>query len=1429
MIGGHICVDLFDVASSSVEPRDMPVWKQLSRPTVWKAPDPELILPSDLTDQEVFLSNSIKPQESHAPSSSSMASGMAQSGGVPSSLHQERLHLHDRGSATTNHAEAMVATSSSSVDKPSEPPGSLPTPRHQEVWQQPREVCKVQSVPENMEVGRAQPGLDSVSFPRHWITKLLLTIVTIATAVIGPDTNGHPNGLLASETKAQAEGSFLKTDFKLDELSGRVQPPHGASHRSGELGSVSDSGARFTNPDHGGEPTNLRPGGIHRRPGLCTRSPRDGEQGQSSSLQSARGVGSHHMGCLVEHCPAEAHYVIGMIERRNAVLRLTIERLIDQFAISSLPDVPSILIAACHATNQMAYTRGRSAYQAVFGRIPRLPDDVLTDDQVLSTSTQPYREDGNPALKAELVRSEALKCLVDLNAQQQFRRALLRRTKGSHVPELQPGQRCAVWRWTKKGVQKRGAWLMARFLSWDPGHVNKQAWVRLGASTTLVTAEQLRAAHGYEEWCPDEKDVKALKDASLKFEQHMLEDDRGPPPEADAAEAEVQLDDLEYDPAPPMTPAMLAPAPITPAPSTPAPVTPRLPAMQQSQTQVQTQVQTSNIHVNIDSPTYNQAVQHIHQRFGDLPKHVTSTKSRRSHPYSGSAPPERTLRFEPTPELSAPAHASPLATIAASSNSPPIPPEATTDKQQYQAEAPTIEPQPIPDEPASAAEQASNQPQESVEAEQTPQVVEEHTTQPTEAPTDTAPADMESSTLPTLPQKRTFDSLVCESDGRITRASPHWAGTPPIGYGPHSKFFFQAYANTQVRQEDVEGLDKPGDETDTSVDSEDSEPPRDKSSHPRGLTRQEQKQLDREIPWRQILTMPPAYVDKFIGSVVKEADSWSEWQSVRPLSEQEEKEVLSNPALKPRILKSRAAYRDKNAGQGELKAKCRIVCLGHLDPDLKNLSRSSPTPGRCAEMLLYAMLVAGYNAELFRSAHTWTAWAGDAATAFLQGRQKDSERPLPLFMWAPRDGIIAQTNCWTHRLYQILGNVYGLSNAPHLWTEEIVTRLSSKSYSRHDFDKMMFVKRDGSGAPISVILIYVDDFIGIYRSDYDISEVHSLFKWGSLQTFEEETPVVFKGKELTLKKSQGRYTLKITMEKFINGLDHGRLPRGRAQQSPTLSADEQKEFRSASGCLQWAATQCRPEIAPTISLANHGQNTSIKDLKDLYEALAYLKETPKQGLLMQDVPFTEDMMLLAYSDASWANAANSGSQIGIVVGITSKDVKRFPQKFSVIDWRSSRATRVCRSTLAAEASAGDEASDRLAFLNMMVSELMYNEPSHKVGCRMEFAQATDAKSLFDAVISVALNLTDKRSLVNVRAIQENVDAERIHWIPTWCQFADGLTKVDERLRSIFRAWLEAPFAILVDHPENAELLAFLESNTKRKNTSEKVEQAVANH
>ena len=1149
-----------------------------------------------------------------------------------------------------------------------------------------------------------------------------------------------------------------------------------------------------------------------------------------------------HQADLLEFCAAEAHWMIGMVERRNALLRLTIEKLTDQFGVNTLEEVPTIITAALHAANSSTFTRGRTAYQAVFGRIPRMPDAVLSNETCLASSSDLARMD-NPAAKADMVRAEAIKHIVDLNVSKQLRRALLRRTQNTRVPELQPGQQCAFWRWTKRGLKKRGGWVVSRFLSWDPSYPNKMAWVKTGTTTTLVTAEQLRPATGFEHWTPSREDIAALKQASTDFSQHMLEDQTGPAPVEGSTEQEMTQDHLALPPPP--TPSMMVPA--TPIPTTQAaPSTPPHLTSIQQQTQHNTQqniqaTTTTNIQVHIDSPTHQQQQTSEElaqlQRFGDAPSESlrrgrsrTPTSKRTRLPILDSkrTPSDAPIAEQPaTAEQPASAeqlpqqheaeqtrgaseHATHTDTGAIAgqvsptvSHSAPVTQEPATSRSPQEGADPILGEQ----QDRSPRDQALKR-QASVDADLLQQEAQEDSHQ-----------QQTDRSRPRLEGHSNLMTLFIDDNAHISRMTGHEDGSQPLGYGPLSKVFFQAYATTQQRRHDIHPTNKQAEDSDSTQASEESSndmTETDQQREQQGITRQERKQLDRELPWSQISQMPAAYIDKFLAAIEKEFNSWCEWESVLPLTEAEAQHVFKDKILSKRILRSRAAYRDKNCGQGELKAKCRVVALGHQDPDLYRISRDAPTPGRVSEHIIFAMAVAGKNCELLGTNHQWHPWLGDAQTAFLQGRQPDSERPHALYLKPPSDPLIHQTSTWQAPLYKVLGNIYGLPNAPYLWIEEIVKRLSSLGYIRHAFDVMMFLKyvkqQDGEKHLVSILIVYVDDFLGLFREDYDPQELFQAFKWGELKYLEENVSQTFKGKELLFQKNKkGRFILKITMKKFIDGLDTGALRKGRLGQK--LDQNEKKEFRSVSGCLQWAASQCRPDISPLVSLSNQGEETTTSNLKDLYEGLDYLKDTSHLGLVIQDIPFDKNTVVMTYSDSSWNNAKRSGSQLGVLVCLARPHVSLLQSEVAIVDWKSGRSPRVCRSTLAAEASAADEGSDRSSYINHMISQIAYGgEPAHKIGARLSHLQATDAKSLYDSVTASNPSVSDRRSLVNIRAIQEHLTKNEFHWIPTSIMWADGLTKHDRKLRTKFSEWLQSPIATLRE----------VGDPSKKNNTSEKI-------
>ena len=455
-------------------------------------------------------------------------------------------------------------------------------------------------------------------------------------------------------------------------------------------------------------------------------------------------------------------------------------------------------------------------------------------------------------------------------------------------------------------------------------------------------------------------------------------------------------------------------------------------------------------------------------------------------------------------------------------------------------------------------------------------------------------------------------------------------------------------------------------------------------------------------------------------------------------------------------------------------------------------------------MLTYAIFLSGLHGKAFGSSKTWKMWAGVATTAFLQGAQDLSERAGKLYLRAPKDPILLKAKVFTSDLYEITGNVYGLSNAPYTWAKEVTDRLQRLGFRIHSFDRMMFYfpDPDNPPSPAAVLICYVDDFLITFNDSFPFDKFTAAFNWGAQQFLEIGHPLVFKGKELHLEQTGDIQTLRIVQETFIESLEQGYISR-KNKNTDILAAEHWPEFRSISGCLQWLAGQSRLDISSAVSLSNRGQETTYGDLDCLYQHLQHVKDTKALGLRLFPVSIDKSTTILAYSDASWANAQGSASQRGQVLLLTPTTVTEKPCYGAVVDWKSSRSKRVCRSALAAESVAADTAADRLAYLQYILGELVFGVPAHRIGPKLRALLATDCKSLYDSVSSSNPTAEDKRS-VNIRSIQEVVDRHTIHWIPTGLQMADSLTKISVDLRDQLLAWLQKPVVQLREAHESKE-------------------------
>ena len=431
-------------------------------------------------------------------------------------------------------------------------------------------------------------------------------------------------------------------------------------------------------------------------------------------------------------------------------------------------------------------------------------------------------------------------------------------------------------------------------------------------------------------------------------------------------------------------------------------------------------------------------------------------------------------------------------------------------------------------------------------------------------------------------------------------------------------------------------------------------------------------------------------------------------------------------------------------------------------------------------------------------------------TAFLQGQQEG--RAAPLYLAPPRDPITVRARTFAAPLYEVRGNIYGLANAPRVWSLEVTKRLLKAGYVRHTLDHQLFYyfqKPPGGSEEVlmSVLMVYVDDFLLAHDDRYDREQVLSLFTWGSKTELTTEESICFKGKQIHLKfdRQKNVYFLSLVQTAFIESMrgPQTKIPKSKFDQE--LATEDLSEMRSVAGSLQWVSGQTRPDVAATVSLSSRGQKTKYSDLAAMFEAVAHLQSTKHLGLNLFPVVLNETTHLLTLSDSSWANAESFASQHGCLTLLAEPSIVERTGTALLLDFKSSRSPRICRSTLAAEASAADMFVDRTSFLNHMICEMFQRTPSYRLSHLLRSLHITDCRSLYNCICSENPNTEEKRTIISIRSTQQEVTREGCHWVPTHLMFADCLTKISRQLMASFIEWLQGPWIQLrestTSHPK----------------------------
>ena len=164
--------------------------------------------------------------------------------------------------------------------------------------------------------------------------------------------------------------------------------------------------------------------------------------------------------------------------------------------------------------------------------------------------------------------------------------------------------------------------------------------------------------------------------------------------------------------------------------------------------------------------------------------------------------------------------------------------------------------------------------------------------------------------------------------------------------------------------------------------------------------------------------------------------------------------------------------------------------------------------------------------------------------------------------------------------------------------------------------------------------------------------------------------------------------------------------------------------------------------------------------------IRHLKNTPSM-ILIPKFKNLASLRLVVYTDASFANLKDGGSQGAHVVLLTDGD------RCCPLVWHSRRIKRVVKSTLAAETLSLVEGCEAAIMLSRLIAEVVTGDSKS----RMSITCLTDNKNLYETA-QTTHTLEEKRLLVEMGIVREMVAKKEIQlmWISTEHQLSDVLTK-----------------------------------------------------
>ena len=422
-----------------------------------------------------------------------------------------------------------------------------------------------------------------------------------------------------------------------------------------------------------------------------------------------------------------------------------------------------------------------------------------------------------------------------------------------------------------------------------------------------------------------------------------------------------------------------------------------------------------------------------------------------------------------------------------------------------------------------------------------------------------------------------------------------------------------------------------------------------------------------------------------------------------------------------------------------LKLKARLVARGFEEECLSKSEIQSPTCSKDTFRLILSLT----------EQKRWNISCIDIKTAFLQGESMDRD----VFIIPP-----PESNCLPDHIFKLEKCAYGLSDASLKWYQKVKSFVLLNKGYLSEIDPSLFIWYSNEKTLLGYILIHVDNFLFAGVKEFHnsiIKRLKSTFAIGK----EEKTNFRYLGLNIC------SHLDNITLDQHqyiqnINKIDIN--PERKISPKSPLTSGKKDILRSKIGQLLWINNQTRPDISFDVSYLASALNTAT--VTEMIQCNKIITKVGNNSYELKYSSLKGKPRLNVYTDASYGNLQNGGSQGGYLIFIVGED-----NTFNLLSWESKQLKRIARSTLTAET---------ISLVDGVESAICIKQLFKEPYCYIPIDVFTDNRSLVDALKS-SKYVGEKILCIDMAALKSYLyekNIATIKWVNSANQLADILTK-----------------------------------------------------